>query len=248
MTGLWVAVACAGAGGCSFCLASEVFERAGRARARAQARRLTLDDVLQDRVMSFALFAAVACVVLVSVSVWLLPGALALASVLARAAPGYMQRRRERAVREACDQQLDVMADTLAFAVRSGLAFDAALELYCSRFDGELPQQMRSALTQWRSGVASREQALEGVAQRVGSKQLARFADTVVQAVEFGSPLSGMLEQLARDVRLQRHDEIERRVEKAPVKMLIPMGTCILPAMLILVMGPVLLQFAATGF
>ena len=36
--------------------------------------------------------------------------------------------------------------------------------------------------------------------------------------------------------------QVEERVAKAPVKMMIPTGTLILPAMLLLVLGPVLLE------
>lgn len=57
-----------------------------------------------------------------------------------------------------------------------------------------------------------------------------------------------MLARFSCDVRRQRRGAIERRIAKAPVKLLVPTGTCILPAMLILVMGPVLLQFVQTGF
>lgn len=36
--------------------------------------------------------------------------------------------------------------------------------------------------------------------------------------------------------------QVEERVAKAPVKMMVPTGTLILPAMLLLVLGPVLLE------
>ena len=37
---------------------------------------------------------------------------------------------------------------------------------------------------------------------------------------------------------------VEEKVMKAPVKMMLPVGTLILPSMLILVLGPVLLDLA----
>ena len=42
-------------------------------------------------------------------------------------------------------------------------------------------------------------------------------------------------------------DRLEERVAKAPVKMMVPTGVLILPAMLMLVLGPVLLELAG-GF
>ena len=40
----------------------------------------------------------------------------------------------------------------------------------------------------------------------------------------------------------------EERIAKAPVKMMVPTGVLILPAMLILVLGPVLLELMNGGF
>lgn len=79
-------------------------------------------------------------------------------------------------------------------------------------------------------------------------KALKRFSETSLQAIHHGSPLADMLGRFSSDVRQRRRAAIERQIAKAPVKLLIPTGICILPAMLILVMGPVLLQFVQTGF
>ena len=46
----------------------------------------------------------------------------------------------------------------------------------------------------------------------------------------------------AEQARAARKAQVEERVAKAPVKMMIPTGTLILPAMLLLVLGPVLLE------
>lgn len=151
-------------------------------------------------------------------------------------------------LRRACDRQLDTLADIVAMGMRGGLSFDAALALYCEKFPGELSQVMRAAQLKWRSGVATRERALQDAADQAGSQLVKRFSDTVVQAMGYGSPLAGMLTTLARDIRRERFAQIERQVEKVPIKMLVPTGTCILPAMLVLIMGPVLIQFIGSSF
>lgn len=237
-------IAAFSAGACAFLLTRIVQERIAHLRARM--RPVTLDELLRDRTLCFASFAAVAVLASWTVSLWLLPGLLALAYVLSGRAPGFMDARKRRELRSACDGQLDVLADIVAMGVRAGLAFDAALGLYCEKFDNELSHEMNTALLSWKSGLATREQALSGLAAKLDSRALKRFAGTVVQALQYGSPLAGMLVEFAGDLREERKESIERQVEKAPVKMLIPMGTCILPAMLILVMGPVILQFTGT--
>lgn len=214
---------------------------------RRTARVLTLDDVLEDATLRSVLFVGFAFVVAFAFALWLLPVLLVCACVLSRRMPALLEKRRAEQLRSACEGQLDVMADVVALGVRSGLSFDAALAIYCQKFDGELSKQLAAAQQSWRSGLASREQALCDVASRIGSDALRRFAETVTQAIRYGSPLAELLVKFAQDMRRQRRAALERQVAKAPVKMLLPLGACILPAMLVLVMGPVMLQFVNSG-
>ena len=218
------------------------------ASARRAARRpLTLDDIVSDRTLCFAVLSAAAAVVSAAIALWMFPVLLVLAWVLAGRAPAMLEHRRREELRASCDAGLDVMADVVALGTRSGLSFDAALDVYCAKFDGELARQMRSARTAWVGGVASRSQALRDVADEMGSAGMRRFADTVVEAVRFGSPLADLLEKFSAEMRRERRAAVEQQVARAPVKMLVPLGTCILPALLIFVAGPVLLQFMSSG-
>lgn len=60
--------------------------------------------------------------------------------------------------------------------------------------------------------------------------------------MRFGSSLVEGLEEASLEARNSYKTKQEEKVAKAPVKMMIPTGTLILPAMLILVLGPVLLE------
>lgn len=247
MSVLILAVTLAAAGVAGFLLPHLV---AGRLepQVRTHGHKLELEDVLRDPVLCFSVFMAAGLVFAALTSVWVAPLALAAAIVLSRRAPRVLDRRRRDELRRACDRQLDTLADIVAMGMRGGLSFDAALALYCEKFPGELSHVMRAAQLKWRSGVATRERALKDAADQVGSQLVKRFSDTVVQAMGYGSPLAGMLTTLARDIRRERFAQIERQVEKVPIKMLVPTGTCILPAMLVLIMGPVLIQFIGSSF
>ena len=158
-----------------------------------------------------------------------------------------MARRRAQALRDACEQHLDMLCDIVAMGAEAGLSFDSAVELYCSRFSNPLAEKLEGARQQWTHGVVSRSQALQDLAASVSSPGLKRFADTAVPAVEQGAPLAGMLRRLAAELRQGRRTSMERKVARAPVKMLVPTGVCIVPAMLLLVMGPMLLQFMGSA-
>lgn len=246
MTVLFAVLACVAAAVCAshialVACARLAFMRKGRSR-------LTLDDVAQDRVLCFVVLAAFGVVGAGSFDLVFVPPSLALAYLLSGRVPQMIARRRRKELLRACEMQLDTMADVLSMGARAGLSFDASLSLYCAKFDGALARQMHDAQLKWETGLATRERALGDCASDLGSSQLQRLVDTVLQALQKGAPLADALAKLAVDLRTQRHNAMARKVEKAPVKMLIPTGTCILPAMLILVMGPMLIQFVQSGY
>jgi hypothetical protein len=64
----------------------------------------------------------------------------------------------------------------------------------------------------------------------------------IIRSLRFGTSLSSDLSEQAASARASRRAKLEERVAKAPVKMLLPVGALILPAMLMLVLGPILLE------
>ena len=235
----------------SFCLAAmagvlfgaALFRRIAQVKARSKGRHLTLDEALEDPVLLFVALVAVSGVAAVAFTPWMALPCLIVSALVARRAPAYLERCRYEARKAECERHLDMFCDIVAMGVDAGLSFDSALELYCERFDNELSRQIRNAHRQWAHGVASRSDALRDLSERVGSPAVKRFADTASHAVTQGAPLAGMLRRLAVELRQSRKTQIEREVARAPIKMLVPTGVCILPAMLLLVMGPMLLQF-----
>lgn len=239
-------LACIAAGGAAFMAFCGVSARLQRVGLRS--RKLTLEQVVADPLLCFAVLAAAAVVLCWVVAPPMMPIGVLVAFVLSRRAPAVLERRRCQRVRHDCEAELDVLADIVALCMGAGLSFDAALELYCSEFQSELAQQLRRTQQQWTNGLVTRESALHQLADELQSPLLKRFVGMCTHAVGCGAPLSGMLVSYAHEVRAERSAAVERQVQKAPVKMLVPTGVCILPAMLILVMAPMLLQFAETGF
>lgn len=142
--------------------------------------------------------------------------------------------------RAACLRELPGLIDVLTLGLMAGLSFDASLELYLSRYDTELSAAFGEAMTSWRMGVAGRGEALEGLAEQMGVSALGSFASIVSQALEFGSPLAEALEAQAQVIRNEQRSELEEEIERVPVKMLVPLGTLIVPAMLLAILGPLL--------
>lgn len=153
---------------------------------------------------------------------------------------GLEERGRARARRADALRQMPTMLDVTTLGLEAGLSFDASLELYCQRYHTLLAASLGEALLSWRIGSRSRAEALQDLADEMGVTALSRFTSAVTEALAFGTPLASALEQQAQAIRDEQRSEVEEEIEKVPVKMLIPLGTLILPAMLLAILGPLL--------
>lgn len=168
-------------------------------------------------------------------------------AVLGGSAPKRMFMRAEAARAREAERHLSEMLETIALGLRSGLSFDQSFALYGAHFDAPFAQACASAYRSWSLGLMTREQALRELADSYACDRLGRVVTDVVRSLRFGTAIVSRLEDEAADARAAYRAEVEERVARAPVKMMLPTGTLILPAMLLLVLGPVLLELAG-GF
>lgn len=140
------------------------------------------------------------------------------------------------------DTQLSEMIDVVCLAMEGGMQFDGAFSVYAEGFEGELAMACRPAARMLRTGVAEREKVLSDLADSLGSRSFRRFSDMVCRSLRYGTRLAPLLRQLSAETRRECRANREEAVAKAPIKMLIPTGVLILPAMMILIAGPFLLE------
>lgn len=140
--------------------------------------------------------------------------------------------------------EVSEMIDVVRLGLSAGLSFDASLEMYCQNRRTALAGALDGARISWQVGMGSREAELMAVADRMGVRALESFAVSVGQALALGAPLAETLAAQSREIRIAHRAEVERQIERAPVKLLIPTGTLILPALLLSILGPLL---AASG-
>ena len=134
------------------------------------------------------------------------------------------------------------MIEVIILGLKSGMTFDRALSLFYSNFDGALSSSLALAQSQWIHGLIDRSEGLRALARSYDSVLFERLAENIIRSLRFGTSLAVNLSLLASEARAVRKAKLEEKVAKAPVKMLLPVGTLILPAMLILIMGPIMLD------
>ena len=166
-----------------------------------------------------------------AISIWLIPSWFG-----GRSQRLALQKRNEY------ERALPEMLSVIVLAVQAGATFDTAFEAYVTRFTSALAQQSKEAYELYISQVVSRNDALDGLAREVDSELFYHFVATVKRALYLGSPLGIALENQLRDIREYREEKIKEEIAKKPVQILLPLGVFILPGMLILLLGPILME------
>jgi tight adherence protein C len=137
-------------------------------------------------------------------------------------------------------------ADILVVAVEAGMTLDRALTLYAERFGGPLSDELRRIQEDMKVGHRRRE-AFQAAMARVNLEDLSRFLSAVLLAERFGVPVAMVLRDQSEALKQQRVLRIREASMKAPIKMLIPTVALILPALLIILLGPLVVIMLSGG-
>ncbi|MDR1015854.1 MAG: type II secretion system F family protein [Coriobacteriales bacterium] len=143
--------------------------------------------------------------------------------------------------------ELPQLLEVLCMGLRAGLGFDAAFALYVEQFRGSLAGLCKEQFRIWSRGLESRERCLNKLARQVNLAEFSRFVNIVTRAMGHGASMTELLLDLAAQSRQSYREMYQTRIAKAPVKMLLPTSGLILPAMLLLVMGPIVLGASSGG-
>ncbi|WP_040336805.1 type II secretion system F family protein [Candidatus Blastococcus massiliensis] len=144
---------------------------------------------------------------------------------------------RQDAIRNALPDTLDQMT----IAVEAGLGFDAALTRAAANGKGPLAEELSRTLHDITVGRPRRE-AYAALAQRTDVEDLRRFVAAVNQADSYGIAVADVLRAQAEDLRDKRRQRAEKKAMEIPVKVVFPLMACILPALMIVVVGPAVME------
>jgi pilus assembly protein TadC len=128
--------------------------------------------------------------------------------------------------------------DTVSTTVEAGTALNAALAMSLDAIRGPLADELREVLADVRIG-RSRADALTAMAQRVKQVDLTSTVTAMVQTERLGGNIGHGLDELAAAARHRRLLRAEELAAQLPVKMVIPMALFMLPALMVMIFGPV---------
>lgn len=132
--------------------------------------------------------------------------------------------------------------DQLTISVEAGLGFEAALARIAQTDDHALAEELSRMLQDIQFGT-SRTDALDALARRSQVDDLKTVVLSLRQAEALGVPLAQTLRTLATEMREKRRFRAEEKAHQLPIKMIFPLGLCILPALFIVIIGPAIVSF-----
>ena len=153
-----------------------------------------------------------------------------------------IQKRKKQILRTLPD-----MIDLLILTVDAGLDFMIAVRRVVERSrPGPMVNELSQMYQEVQMGLIRRD-ALKNMSRRLNLPEVNSFTRTLIQAERMGTPMGEALRTLGEEIRIRQFQRGEQQALKAPIKMLFPLLFCILPVVLILVGGPVILQFLQSG-
>ena len=170
--------------------------------------------------------------------------ALLIASAIGYYLPNYVLTkavaRRQREIFENFPDALDLMT----VCMEAGLGTEAALNKVADDMVHKSPtlsEELRLVGLELRAG-APRNRALRNLAIRTGVEEVEGFVTMIIQADRFGTSIAQSLRVHSETVRTLRRQKAEEAAAKIPLKLLFPLIFCIFPALMLVIMGPAVIQ------
>lgn len=153
-------------------------------------------------------------------------------------------KERVRQIEESFPNALDL----IQVSVEAGMGFDAAMTRVANEMVHSAPaisQEFRMVQLEVSAG-GDRDKAIMDMAERTGVDEVSSFANVIQQSMRFGTSISDALRVYAFEMRQTRELNAQEMANKLPVKMSAVMSALMLPAMILLIVGPVAIRWMNT--
>ncbi|ESY23319.1 type II secretion protein F [Mesorhizobium sp. LNJC394B00] len=164
--------------------------------------------------------------------------------------PAILLDRFENAQKETYRRGFPDFMDMMITCADAGMSLEAGVE----RVGAELAAthkwlgiQLSIMNLQLRAGKPLRD-ALRELAERIGLEEARALAVLFRQSEELGTSLTEALRVYSDEMRGQRILTAEEKANSLPVKMMIPLGLCIFPVVLMVIMLPVIIRMKGIFF
>ena len=138
--------------------------------------------------------------------------------------------------------------DMLVICADAGLALEAGIARVAQEIqmlNPDLAQELMQTSRELQIGADMRS-VMTLLGQRTNLEVLKRLATTLIQSLQFGTPLTQALRTLSAELRAEALVKFEDRAGKLPTLMTLPMIVFILPCVFLIVGGPAIINVMAS--
>jgi tight adherence protein C len=169
---------------------------------------------------------------------WMIMLAMALPAgvILPEVGLRFIQRSHAKAVQRGIPDILDM----LVACTEAGLGLESALEQAAAEIRATNPAMaftMVNFLDELKI-LPDRREAFANLGKRSGVEGLRRMGTMLTQTLQLGTPLGQSLRAMAVELRRERMLRLEEKAVKLPALLVFPLIFCILPVLLITLVGP----------
>jgi len=157
---------------------------------------------------------------------------------------GYVRKKRYYSIQKSLSDTLDLMT----ICAEAGLSLVAMLDRVSRELVNAYPQMAEElSLTSIEIGfLPDRNQAISNLAKRCTLPEVRGIVSVLIQTEKYGTPIAQALRVLAAEFRQARMLRAEQKAARLPALMTIPMITCILPVLFIVIIAPAVVKLLNT--
>jgi tight adherence protein C len=162
--------------------------------------------------------------------------------------PSYYVGRRARKRQNAIARQLSDVLDLLVVCVEAGLGLFEAIRIVgteSERQKQEIGRELALVASEISAG-ATLGQALRNLADRTAVEDIKPLAATLIQSEQLGAQIAPALHASSDALRTRRRLRAEEAAQRTTIKILFPLVLFVLHAMLLVIVGPAIIQILHT--
>lgn len=154
--------------------------------------------------------------------------------------PNWIMGRLQKQYRQALQMGIPDALDLIVICAEAGLGLETAIERVAveTRLTNRAVSLEFSILDQEMRLLSDRRRALLNFGERAALDMMKRFSATIIQTVEYGTPLGKGLRTLAAELRHERLLRLEEQAARLPSLLVLPMILFILPCLFLILLGP----------
>lgn len=153
--------------------------------------------------------------------------------------PTIWLNNRVRTRQDEIRRELPDALDMLSVCASAGLGFDQSLQKISGYWQSDLGNELKRVIHEMEMGV-SRSVALKNMSDRLDVEDLSRFISIIIQAETLGMSYADVLHSQAGQLRVLRQYRAREISSRLPAKMIIPLALLIFPALITVILAPIL--------